>query len=358
MPIRVLIVDDSPTIREHLARIVMSDPRLEVAGVAADGREAIDLAERLAPDVITMDLHMPRVNGVEATVQIMASSPRPIVVISTSMDMNETALGFRALAAGALEILEKPQGLTADGYEKLRKRINDTLVLMAEVKVVKRWGGGGSSRQIATRASGRKDRSPVEPRAIGICSSTGGPPALHLILSELDPGIDVPVFVVQHMAVGFTPGLVSWLSNGSKLEVAIAEDGVVARRGHAYIAPDDRHLLLRDGGTMSLSDALPVRHHRPSGDWLFRSLAASYGTGAVGVILTGMGSDGCDGMREVHAAGGYVLAQDEASCAIFSMPKAVIDEGIASEVLPLGEIPGRLNALLLSRKEPVGGKSA
>lgn len=327
--LRVVVAEDSPTVRRHLQTMIASDARFELAGVAVDGEEAVEMALRLRPDVMTMDLQMPRLDGIAATQRIMAERPCPIVVIA-SADNND---GFRALAAGALDIVHKPRGLDASEYETLRRSLLDTLALMAGVKVVRRW----SPRTIAQPASAKHIA------AIGICASTGGPPALEAILRELR-GVNAPVLIVQHIASGFAANLARWLATTSALPVTLATDGAALEPGLVYIAPDDCHLTVRNGA-IALLDAPPVRHHRPSGDLLFASLAEEFGACAAGVILTGMGSDGAEGLRALHARGGLVIAQDAATCVIGSMPRAAIDSGVVDEVLALCEIARRLKEL-------------
>jgi len=327
--LRVLVADDSPTARRQLAAMVESDPRFALAGVAEDGEQAVEMAVRLAPDVMTMDLRMPRLDGVAATEQIMASRPCPIVVVSAA-NASDTSLGFRALRAGAVEIVAKPEGLDD---RNARRTILDTLAVMAEVKVVHRWRPR-QSPPVSSRA-----RASV----VGVCASTGGPPALEAILRRIG-GVAAPVLVVQHIVNGFAPSLASWLSGTSEVPVELAKDGAPLVGGRVYLAPDDRHLCVRDN-EIALVDAPPVRHHRPSGDLLFSSLAARFGSSAVGVILTGMGSDGANGLRELHARGGRVLAQEPASCVIASMPDAAIEAGAVDEVLDVCAIARRIREL-------------
>jgi two-component system chemotaxis response regulator CheB len=330
--LRVVVAEDSPTARRHLSAMISSDPRFELAGVAEDGEQAVEMAVRLAPDVMTMDIHMPRLDGVAATERIMASRPCPIVVISGG-GAGDANFAFRALRAGALEIVRKPEAPDTAGYERVRRSILDTLALMAGVKVVRRWAPR------APQPAPRRERASV----VGVCASTGGPPALEAIL-RMAGGVRAPLLVVQHIAVGFAQNLVQWLNATSAIPVELATEGKNLAGGHAYLAPDDRHLTVRDGA-IALVDAPPVRHHRPSGDMLFSSLAENFGSSAVGVILTGMGSDGTNGLRELHARGGHVIAQEESTCAIASMPRAAIEAQAVDEVLPLCDIARRVREL-------------
>jgi len=325
--LRVLVADDSPTARRQLAAMIESDPRFTLAGIAEDGEQAVEMAVRLGPDVMTMDLGMPRLDGVAATERIMAARPCPIVVVSAA-NARDSSVGFRALSAGAVEIVAKPEGLDD---RKARRTILDTLALMAEVKVVHRW----------------RPREPIPARArasvVGVCASTGGPPALETILRRIG-SVNAPVLIVQHIVNGFAASLATWLAGATEVPVELATDGAPLVAGRVYLAPDDRHLCVREN-EIALVDAPPVRHHRPSGDLLFSSLAGRFGASAVGVILTGMGSDGANGLRELHARGGRVLAQDPASCVIGSMPHAAIEAGAVDEVLDVCGIARRISEL-------------
>ncbi|ABC80390.1 chemotaxis-specific protein-glutamate methyltransferase CheB [Anaeromyxobacter dehalogenans] len=331
-PIRVLVADDSELFRELLARVVAAEPGFEVAAVAADGDAAAAMARALRPDVVTMDLHMPDADGYSGIARIMAETPTPILVLTA----NPTeAAGFRALSLGALDILEKPSA-TADLGEYGRL-IRSRLRLLAGVKVIRHLRGLRERRDAAPARAAR-----VEVVVIG--ASLGGPRALAAVLRGLPPDFPAPIAVVQHIADGFTAGLAGWLAQESRLDVREARHGDPLRAGRVLIAPSGRHLVLGEG-VARLSDAPPVDTFRPSVTPLFTSAARQYGRRCCGVLLTGMGRDGAEGLRVIKDAGGPTLAQDEATSAVFGMARAAVELGAVDRVLPVDEIPRALREL-------------
>lgn len=332
-PIRVLVADDSELFRDLLARVVADDPGYEVVAVAADGNAAATLARTLRPDVITMDLHMPDADGFSGIARIMADTPTPILVLTAN---REEAVGFRALSLGALDILEKPQATTdlAEYGHLLRSRLR----LLAGVKVIRHMRGLRERRATAPLVAARPD-------LVVIGASLGGPRALATLLRGLPPAFGAPVAVVQHIADGFTEGLAGWLAAESHLDVRQARDGEPLVAGRVLLAPSGRHLVVA-GGTVRLSDGPPVDTFKPSVTPLFLSAARHHGARACGVILTGMGRDGAEGLRAIRAAGGPTFAQDEASSAVFGMARAAIDLGAVERVLPLEEIARALVELV------------
>jgi two-component system chemotaxis response regulator CheB len=345
--IRVLVVEDSSTARELLLTILGSEPQtFKVVGQAKNGLEAVEMTRRLRPDVVTMDIRMPLLDGLEATQQIMRESPTPVVVVSGS-DVLEVRTSMEALQAGALAVIEKPAGPAVAGFSGRCRALLQTVRLMAEVKVVRRT----IERQVTQVACPRNAGDPRERlRAIGIATSTGGPAALQAIFSRLPAAFPVPILVVQHITNGFVGGLASWLGSTSKLRVKVAERDEEAVPGVVYLAPDDRHLGMTSHGHLVVSAEAPVGGFRPSGTFLFGSLAQSLGPGLLAVILTGMGRDGVEGLRRVKAAGGRVLAQDEASSVIFGMPAAAIEAGLADEIRALEDLAARLTSLAAIRR--------
>jgi len=324
-PIRVLVADDSELFRELLARVIAAEPGFEVAAVAADGNAAAGFARSLKPDVITMDLNMPDADGFSGIARIMADTPTPILVLTAN---REEAVGFRALSLGALDILEKPQATTdLDEYGRL---LRSRLRLLAGVKVIRHVRGLRERGSPTPRPSGRTD-------LVVIGASLGGPRALATLFRGLPATFPTPIAVVQHIADGFTEGLASWLASESRLDVREARDGDPLSPGRVLVAPTGRHLLVADG-MARLSDAPPVDTFKPSVTPLFASAARSYGARACGVILTGMGHDGADGLKAIKDAGGPTLAQDEATSAVFGMPRAAIELGAVDRVLPLDEL--------------------
>ncbi len=324
---RVLVVDDSQTTREMLSAVIESHPDLTVVGVAANGNEALELVEKRRPDIITMDVRMPRMDGLAATKQIMSRWPTPIVIVAGAARDAEVRASIQAMELGAVAVLPKPHGPLADGFEEDTRSLQETLITLAGVRVIRR-------RDLArtARPGGSPSRREGGARAVAIAASTGGPQVLREILSALPGTLPAPVLVVQHIAPGFTAGLAEHLDKHCALSVAIAEDGERLRPGHVYVAPDDLHLGVRnrrvhlDGG--------PRRgRFRPAADYLFASAAQVYGPKLFTAILTGMGSDGVLGLREVRAVGGRIVAQDEATCVVHGMPGAAVDAGLTNESL-------------------------
>jgi two-component system chemotaxis response regulator CheB len=332
----VLVVDDSEVARRLLTGIINSDADLEVVGEAATGEEACELATRLKPDVITMDIHMPTMNGFQTTRKIMEESPRPIVIVSSDRDASDVARSFEALEAGALTVLRKPE-LNGTGNGSHLQELTETVKLMAGVKVFRRRK---PRPRRATRPLSLKRHNEIEVVAIG--SSTGGPAALRTILESLPVTLPVPILVAQHLAQGFDRGLTDWLDSVGPLRVRLATDGMLPLPGDVLIAPCGVHLGVDKDRRVWLSDAGPVGGHRPSATYLFESVARVYGSGALGVILTGMGDDGTAGLKALKAAGARVLAQDEATCVVYGMPGAAIRAGVVDESLPVTEIGVRI----------------
>jgi two-component system chemotaxis response regulator CheB len=315
--VRVLIVEDSRAQRELLRVVLCEDPAIEVVGEAHNGLEAVDAATRLLPDVITMDLQMPRLGGLEAIDRIMAQAPSRIVVVCAVDNDPEIDLSFRAVAAGALEIVAKPRGERAQDVHRWGRALRESIHLMAEIPVVRRRRSFASASPV-TRSDGRID-------AFGIVASTGGPPAVAAILAALPRSLRVPVLIAQHIAPGFVHGLVRWLAGVTPLEVVIARSGASLEPGKVYLAPDQHDLLVEPGGVVGVRHVDSVQC--PSGDALLESLARVIGSRACGVVLTGMGEDGARGVGKLLAAVGLALAQEPASCTVSGMPSAALNAG-------------------------------
>ena len=344
-PIRVLIVDDSPLVRRILTEILSRAPDLEVAGTAPDPYVARDLILALKPDVLTLDIEMPRMDGLTFLKKLMRYHPLPVVIISSAAGSGCT-LAMEALRLGAVDVLEKPNGPSSIGAlsESLPR-----IVHAAGVSKLRKDGGWPAP------AIKLPDAVPMTPRASGgpganqllaFGASTGGTAAIAQIL-ELMPADSPPMVVVQHIPAGFSRAFAERLNQTCKITVREAADGEIVRPGTALIAPGNLHMLVRRRGgalAVEVKDGPLICYQRPSVDILFSSVAESAGGGAMGVILTGMGSDGAKGLRKMRDAGAQTIAQDESSSVVFGMPREAIRLGAASEVLPLGEISRRLLA--------------
>jgi two-component system chemotaxis response regulator CheB len=355
--IKVLVADDSQVTRMLLVQLLGSDPGIQVIGVVNDGQAALDFLDAggTRPDVVLMDIHMPRMDGFEATRRIMETRPVPVVICTATADPRELAVTFRAMEAGAVACVAKPVGLGPD-YQPLLQNLLQTVRLMSEVKVVRRWN---RSRALpAVPHPNGATNSPVAAlniRLIGIGASTGGPPVLQTILSGLPSDFPVPLLIVQHIAPGFLPGMVDWLSQTTGMRVHIAAHGATPLPGHAYVAPDDFHLAADGSGRMTLAREEPESALRPAVSYLFRSLAKTCGATAVGVLLTGMGKDGAAELKLMKEQGAFTIAQDRDSSVVHGMPGEAIELGAATQVLPADKIAGALIAQVARRRSAAGG---
>jgi two-component system chemotaxis response regulator CheB len=341
--IRVLVAEDSAVTREYLTYVLSEDRGIEVVGTARDGLQAVEQTERLKPDVIVMDVHMPRMDGFEATRQIMERVPTPIVIVSSSISREETAMTFEALKAGALTLLDKPGGPDHPNQTESARRLRETVKLMAEVKVVRRWPRRARPVPPAPPPA-RLERNAW---IVAIGASTGGPQAVAEILSTLPRDLGVPILVVQHIAPGFTAGLVEWLGQGTRLAVKAAEPGESIRPGTVYLAPDGVQMGITRERQIRLTKEQTEDGFHPSASYLFQSVAEVYGRSAVGILLTGMGRDGAKGLLRLRQAGGVTIAQDEETSVIFGMPAEAIRLGAAEYVLSPDQISGMIHSLAI-----------
>ncbi|MBI4495183.1 MAG: chemotaxis-specific protein-glutamate methyltransferase CheB [Chloroflexi bacterium] len=333
-----------------LVALLDADPELDVAGWATNGEQAIRATAMLKPDVITMDLQMPGLDGLEATRRIMLETPTPIVLVSSSATRENRQLAFEAFEAGVLAVLEKPANVSE--AEQRAQELLRTVKSMARVKVIRRWA------QERLRPPALPEPAAVKPgtrspEVVAVGASTGGPQALLEILSRLPATFSLPVLVVQHIAPGFTAGLVEWLRPHCALPIQVVRSELPADRPGIYVAPAGQHLVVR-GRSLALTSAPPVSGHQPSATVLFQSVAHAYGAAAIGVLLTGMGEDGAAGLRDLKRAGGVTIAQDEESSIVFGMPAVAIGMGVVDYVLPPAAI-GPLLAELQMRARRLSG---
>lgn len=415
MPIRVLIVDDSALMRRALTALLSSDPEIEVVGTARDGQAAIEQVAALRPDVITMDVRMPVLDGVQTTEHIMAYYPTPILVVTASLSRFDIDITFRMLGLGALDVMEKPSSSDPNGLQQARAELIKRVKILSRVRVVthlrgrrravEEQGATGESARVLRRARGsrpltstgmlrrgrgsqpltsadplrrshgsrpltaseslrrlRGSRPLTAPpqsapptmrrtslggadRLVVIGASTGGPRVVQQILRELPVDLPAAVLLVQHIADGFTRGMVDWLATSCRMPVHLAQQGEIALAGHIYVAPDNLHLLIDSSGRLSLSSQ-PALLQRPSVDVTMQRAAEAYRSKMIGVLLTGMGRDGASGMAAIYREGGHTIAQSGETCVVFGMPRAAIEARVVHEVLGPDAISGRLMMLL------------
>jgi len=338
-----MLVEDSPTVRTLLCHIIDRDPRLQLAAVCASAEEALGSIGQVAPDVISMDIRLPGMDGLEATRRIMSEHPTPIVVIADSIHDTTLGIAMNALKAGALTVVEKPAGPGASAYDKIADAIATQLFIMSQVPVIRRRTAG--VRAVAPRKPSQEPSSSARASIVGIAASTGGPPALASVLGSLSKSFSAPILLVQHMGAPFMEGFASWLNDQTPLHVKLAESREIPIPGVVYVAPGDRHLELAPGNFLRLTMDPPVSSQRPAANFLFQSIARVAGPKAVGVILTGMGEDGARGLVDMKEAGAFTIAEDETTSVVYGMPAAAVRMGGVSLSLPQDLIAARLNQL-------------
>lgn len=346
---KVLIVDDSELVRQILRQVLDAAPDLEVVGVAADPYEARKKIKLLNPDVITLDVEMPRMDGITFLSNLMRLRPMPVVMVS-SLTEKGAEVTLRALELGAVDFVAKPKANPASGLAEYAEELVEKVVLAAGVRVRalerRRVQDSASGVQQAFSADARLSKG-ISSQIIGIGASTGGTEAIRDILRDLPPYMP-GIVVCQHIPAAFSAPFAARANRQSQLTVGEAGDGQQILPGHVYIAPGDRHLLIKREGARyfcHLDDGPPVNRHKPSVDVMFHSLAQSAGSNSISVILTGMGCDGAAGMGDLKNAGGYTLAQDEMSSVVWGMPGEAVKRGYADEVLDLNKISRRLTQL-------------
>lgn len=341
--IRVFVVEDSPLMCKILVSLLNNDPQILVVGVAMDGKEALDLLPHLKPDIVTLDMDLPVIDGLEVTRQVMAYHPTPILIVSSSVFKTGMEKVFRAISFGALDVLDKSD-LIPRGEGKSREELIEKIKHLTRAKLLDR--NLIRVREEKGGAELRKPKGASSHRIVAMVASTGGPQALLKILKPLPEDFPCGILIVQHIASGFLIGMVEWLNKECRIKIKIGEDQEIIRPGVAYIAPDHFQMRVVEGGRISLSDEPPTNGHKPSGDVLLESVARVYGKGSIGVILTGMGRDGAMGMKMIKQVRGKTIAQDEKSCVVFGMPHAAIETGAVDRILPLERIAEELLCLV------------
>ena len=338
-PIRVLVVEDSAVARELLVHILNSDPDIRVIAAVGNGQEAVKAVAADKPDLITMDVHMPGMDGFQTTRAIMEINPVPIIIVTAGLGMRQLDISFQAIDAGALAVLQKPRGIGHKDHERQAKELILKVKLMSEVRVVRRWVRSDGKKPPGRRESAScitPQYAPIHIVAIG--ASTGGPPVIQKMLSELPKDFVPPILIVQHMAEGFIPGFTEWLGQSSALPVHVAFHGIMTRPGHVYIAPDRYQMKIDNTGRILCVADDPEHGLCPSVSFLFRSVAEAFGKNAVGVLLTGMGKDGAAELKLMKDKGAVTIAQDKESSAVFGMPGEAVRLDAARYILPADRI--------------------
>ncbi len=339
---RVLVVDDSALVREMISAILMEVPDIKVVGTASNGLEATRMVATCKPDLVTMDLNMPVMDGFEATAAIMEETPTPILILSSAIDGNDVINSMKSLAAGALDVMEKPAG--GNEWSRNAQALREKVRLLSRVKVSGR--ARGQSRGLFSAGLHTETR-PRDYSIIGVGVSTGGPGVLRHILKKLPENFSPGIVVVQHITDGYTQGLAEWLDSECRVTVKVAENGELIRSGTVYLAPDKYHIKVSPAGKIRYDDSPALGGHKPAADVLLKSIAATFGSSAIGIILTGMGRDGAEGILQIKNAGGYTIAQNQESCVVYGMPRAAIELGAANKVL---SEDGIVNELLTINK--------
>lgn len=329
--IRVLLADDSPTMLKMYLGLLAMAPEIQIVGTAKDGEEALLMARSLKPDVITLDVRMPRMDGIEASQRIMAETPSRILVISGAVDAE---MSFQALQAGAMEVMPKPRP-NKEGLVLFGTRLVQIIRSMAELPLAQRRATASGPTAATTLKGGRVD-------GFGLVAATGGPPALCMVLSLLPPNLPFPLFIAQHVSEGFTTGLCQWLGAASSLRLEVAQSGVRPHKGHVYLPPDGHQLQVLPSGELLVE---PVQSSPSAmGDTLLSSLARVYGNRAGGAVLTGMGADGAAGLVAIRRAGGFTFVQTPESCVVPGMPEAALRSGGTDVVLSLEQMAAALRS--------------
>lgn len=335
--IKILLVEDSQTAQAALKKILIQQPDFEIVGMAKDGVEGFSMFQSFTPDIVCTDLVMPNMNGLDLTKKIMATAPKPVLVISDAVGKGDEANVFSLLEAGALDVIQKPRG---EDFSSMSDELIKKIRVLSGVVVFSKKGVGPVPQK--TESSSLKN-SPIEIVVIG--ASTGGPPALNEILAEIPSNFSKPIVIVQHITVGFTGGLIDWLNDICSLKVQFANEGEKPTKGNIYFPQENVHLGIDSSGKFKYDNSPPYKGHRPAVNETFVSFGKHYKNQMLAVLLTGMGDDGANGMKVCRDNGAYTIAQDEASSVVYGMPRVAKELGAAMEVLSLREIVKKIHSL-------------
>ncbi|MFW5974831.1 MAG: chemotaxis-specific protein-glutamate methyltransferase CheB [Bacteroidota bacterium] len=344
--IRVLVVDDSRVSRKLHERIISGDSRFEFVGAASNGEEALRKVQQFSPDVVSMDVNMPELNGIEATRKIMNTHPLPIIIVSSLYNENEKQLAVEAAAAGAVYIMPKPHGVGHPDFERNARKYLRMLKNMSEVKVVGRRGKSYDHSKTSNAHPAKESISDKRREIVLIGASAGGPHAIQSILEVLPSHFPLPIIIVQHLDKSFTESFRTWLASFSKLPVTVAKNNEAIKGEHVYLAPGGENILIKSKGYATLSGDSAESNHKPSVAALFRSAGKIYKDKAVAILLSGMGRDGAAEMLEIKNAGVFTIAQEKQSCLVFGMPGEAVKLGAAGAVLKPEEIANELLKLI------------
>ena len=331
-----MVVEDSPVIQQLLGFIIGADPRLEMCAAVPSGEAALEAIPLLRPDVISMDIRLPGMDGLEATRIIMSRHPTPIVVIADAVEDRSLHISMNALRSGALSVVEKPAGFAHADHAAIAETIRTQLYIMSQVPVIRQrdYARFAPRAEAASADDGGRPR----PTMAALVASTGGPAALARVLGGLPARLPLPILVVQHMGPSFMAGFADWLDGIVPQPVSIALHGQTPLAGHVHVAPGDQHLSVAPDGSLRLSRELPINSQRPSGTILFRSMANALGPRGLGVLLTGMGEDGAEGLLAMRRAGATTITEDESTAVVYGMPASAVKLGASSLALPLDRI--------------------
>ena len=346
--IKILIVEDSMVAQKLLQGIILSDERFELVGIAENGIQAVEMVKKHKPDVVSMDIVMPLLDGVEATRKIMQENPLPIVIVSSYDQSTKIETAIKVLDAGAVTILPKPFGPGHPKYLQTARQYLNTLVSMSEIKVVRKKEKLSeiNNKNLITNNIPETTKIPdKEFKILAIGASAGGPEGIRTILSGLPVNFPLPVIIVQHIDSHFAEGFAAWLNTTSKLPVCIPTDGDKIEAGKVYLPPGDHHIMVKENDKITITNDLPYKGIRPSVDLLFKSIAQVYGKNSIAVLLSGMGRDGAVELKNLFDLGAYTMAQDESSSLVFGMPGEAVKLGAVCKLLSPENITIEINKL-------------